>query len=198
MHPARFSRWAAWPCGSQIRIDCGRAVRVPRRRTSRGCASTWIGTGSHRRRQGRSVLSGMSVIGRRSRGSGPIEESQHMPLGAGVPSLRLVVDRGGLLAVHRNCCRSLGRWRRTMCLGCWRSYGFIRPVLKHGPRSLPCARVFGWLKPTGAMKVKAASVAEVRTCLTGQAHHRPTYSTLRKVWVRAHLLGPERWWTMPE
>ena len=35
---------------------------------------------------------GCSVIGRRSRGSGPIEESQHMPLGAGVPSLRLVVS----------------------------------------------------------------------------------------------------------
>ena len=86
MHPARFSRWAAWPCGSQIRIDCGRAVRVPRRRTSRGCASTWIGTGSHRRRQGRSVLSGMfcyrpafsrlgsdrGVAAHASRGWGPV------------------------------------------------------------------------------------------------------------------------------
>ena len=31
----------------------------------------------------------------------------------------------------------------TMCLGCWRSYGFMRPVLKHGPRSLTCVRVLG-------------------------------------------------------
>ena len=29
------------------------------------------------------------------------------------------------------------------CLGCWRN-GFNRPVLKHGPRSLTCTRVFGW------------------------------------------------------
>ena len=27
--------------------------------------------------------------------------------------------------------------------GCWRN-GFKRPVLKHGPRSLTCMRVFGW------------------------------------------------------
>ena len=39
--------------------------------------------------------------------------------------------------------------------GRWRSDGFIRPVLKHGPRSLACARVFGCGKPAGAMKVKA-------------------------------------------
>ena len=31
-----------------------------------------------------------------------------------------------------------------------------------------------------------------------RTHHGPTYSTLRKVWGRAYLLGPERWWTMPE
>ena len=30
----------------------------------------------------------------------------------------------------------------------------IRPVLKHGPRSLTCARVTGCTKPKGAMKVK--------------------------------------------
>ena len=29
------------------------------------------------------------------------------------------------------------------CLGCWHN-GFKRPVLKHGPRSLTCPRVFGW------------------------------------------------------
>lgn len=30
----------------------------------------------------------------------------------------------------------------------------IRPVLKHGPRSLACARVIGSTKPKGEMKVK--------------------------------------------
>ena len=34
--------------------------------------------------------------------------------------------------------------------------------------------------------------------LTGSALFWPTYSTPRKVWVRAHLLGGERWWTMLE
>ena len=29
-------------------------------------------------------------------------------------------------------------------LGSWRANGFIRPVLKHGPRSLTCARVSEW------------------------------------------------------
>ena len=32
--------------------------------------------------------------------------------------------------------------RPRTCLGCWRN-GFKRPVLKHGPRSLTCLRVFG-------------------------------------------------------
>ena len=35
------------------------------------------------------------------------------------------------------------RSTRKLCLGCWRN-GFKRPVLKHGPRSLTCPRVFGW------------------------------------------------------
>ena len=31
--------------------------------------------------------------------------------------------------------------------GRWRPNGCIRPVLKHGPRSATCARVFGWQTP---------------------------------------------------
>ena len=58
-------------------------------------------------------------------------QSQRVPLVARVPSFRPVVDRGGLLAVLRDCCRSLGRCSRTTRLGRWRSYGSIRPVLKH-------------------------------------------------------------------
>ena len=34
-------------------------------------------------------------------------------------------------------------FRPRSCLGCWHN-GFNRPVLKHGPRSLTCLRVFGW------------------------------------------------------
>ncbi len=33
------------------------------------------------------------------------------------------------------------------CRGCWRPNGCIRPVLKHGPRSATCTRVFGWQTP---------------------------------------------------
>ena len=33
-----------------------------------------------------------------------------------------------------------------MCSWCWRN-GFLYPVLKHGPRSLTCARVQGWQTP---------------------------------------------------
>ena len=78
-----------------------------------------------------------------------------MPSGC-LPLFQSIVDYGWLLAVSLNCCwLSLG-CLDTMSLGCWRSYDFIRPVLKHGPRSLTCVRVFGWLKPMGTMKVKAA------------------------------------------
>ena len=47
--------------------------------------------------------------------------------------------------------------RLTPCAAvAWPAVGFIRPVLKHGPRSAAGARVFGWLKTPGcAVKVKA-------------------------------------------
>ena len=67
--------------------------------------------------------------------------------------------------------------------GRWRSYGFIRPVLKHGPRSLACARVFGCGKPAGAMKVKARLArAEARTrrvFAAGASSTDPTYAVGR-------------------
>ena len=37
----------------------------------------------------------------------------------------------------------VGASAHVSCLGCWRN-GLKRPVLKHGPRSLTCPRVFGW------------------------------------------------------
>ena len=53
---------------------------------------------------------------------------------------------------------------RKLCLGCWRN-GFKRPVLKHGPRSLTCLRVFGW-------KTRARNESESWDLCRGD-HRRP-------------------------
>ena len=71
--------------------------------------------------------------------------------------------------------RTLGRWLN----------GSIRPVLKHGPRSLTYVRVHGWWNLLAKWK-----------WLLGSLHQQPT-NQLREVWVWAYVLGPERWWTMP-
>ena len=79
---------------------------------------------------------------------------------------------------------------------CWRN-GFHRPVLKHGPRSLTYMRVFG-CKTLMRNESKGVLVTlrwEPPDWDAG--HHRPIVG-LPKIWVRAYLLGPERWWTMPE
>ena len=104
----------------------------------------------------------------------------------------------------------------------------VRPVLKHGPRSLTCARVVrcdGNLYESG-MKVKDDRFScclwcELISCVfKGWALHRPivvsaawwclvvcSASVLSRLGygyvgggIRAWacLLGPERWWTMPE
>ena len=54
---------------------------------------------------------------------------------------------------------SILRW----CL-CWHN-GFKRPVLKHGPRSLTCLRVFGW-------KTRARNESDSWEPLLGR-HRRP-------------------------
>ena len=59
-----------------------------------------------------------------------------------------------------------GVYPRT-CLGCWRN-GFKRPVLKHGPRSLTCLRVFGW-------KTRARNESESWDPCRGE--HRRPYQT---------------------
>ena len=74
--------------------------------------------------------------------------------------------------------------RPRTCLGCWRN-GFKRPVLKHGPRSLTCLRVFGW-------KTLARNESEKLGFLSWNA---PTpglevYGRYRGI---ACMLGPERW-----
>ena len=77
----------------------------------------------------------------------------------------------------------------VMCLGCWHN-GFNRPVLKHGPRSLTCMRVFGW-------KTHARNESEkLRSLSWGALTLGP--DLLWRIRGRACMLGPERWWTMPE
>ena len=60
--------------------------------------------------------------------------------------------------------RASGPWPTITCLGCWRN-GFKRPVLKHGPRSLTCPRVFGW-------KTRARNESESWDLCRG-GHRRP-------------------------
>lgn len=60
--------------------------------------------------------------------------------------------------------RLMAGLRPPSCLGCWRN-GFKRPVLKHGPRSLTCLRVFGW-------KTRARNESESWDLCRGE-HRRP-------------------------
>ena len=68
----------------------------------------------------------------------------------------------------------------------FRPHGLVRPVLKHGPRSLDmCA------------SLRVLNLQAQWKWMLGYVHLQLTV-ILRVVWVRAHRLGPERWWTMPE
>ena len=69
----------------------------------------------------------------------------------------------------------------------------LRPVLKHGPRSLTRARVAGLPKPSGVVKAKAASSAEGRSPLTRGAVPALRVDLASCGAARAHALGPERW-----
>lgn len=61
----------------------------------------------------------------------------------------------------------------------------IRPVLKHGPRSLTCVRVNGRVNPYGARKLIGG--------IPSRAAPPTDLDLLRRVRVRAYLSGPERW-----
>jgi len=61
----------------------------------------------------------------------------------------------------------------------------IRPVLKHGPRSLTCVRVNGRVNPYGARKLTGG--------IPSRAAPPTDLDLLRRVRVRAYLSGPERW-----
>ncbi len=84
-------------------------------------------------------------------------------------------------------------WEVAVSTRCWRN-GFQLPVLKHGPRSLTYMRVFGW-------KTLVRNESKELFGVWGRNPAREALSTDRhlwKIWVRAYLLGPERWWSMPE
>ena len=93
------------------------------------------------------------------------------------------------LGLRNSACRKAGFFKPRSCLGCWQ-YGFNRPVLKHGPRSLTCLRVFGW-------KTRARNESERLRSLSWGAS-TPGPDLLWRFRGRACMLGPERWWTMPE
>jgi hypothetical protein len=73
--------------------------------------------------------------------------------------------------------------------------GFYRPVLKHGPRSLTRMRVCECTKLIRIMKVssRCEGLYKIYWPATSTGHE-----LLWEVWVRAYLLGPERWWTILE
>ena len=80
-------------------------------------------------------------------GPGTVENLALRPAGPG-PFARLF-DRGGLLSQCSSTVASVRR-RTTPVVwlqqGLWRSWLPIRPVLKHGPRSLTCAQVTGHVR----------------------------------------------------
>ena len=68
---------------------------------------------------------------------------------------------------------------------CWQHVS-AWPVLKHGPRSLTDVQICG-----------CANLFVKWKYWLGYLHQQPT-NWQTEVWAWAYLLGPERWWTMPE
>ena len=94
---------------------------------------------------------------------GPWTQCSLRPLsprgGTGPPAPGATADRGGLSSVRPDRVASPGRGSAHVkgVRGLRRCRQPTRPVLKHGPRSLTRARVRGWNKPRGAMKVRAGA-----------------------------------------
>ena len=65
---------------------------------------------------------------------------------------------------------------------------FIRPVLKHGPRSLTCMRVKEFIKLVGETKV-----IKVLLFLFIRDFRSIDWTFLEWIQVIAHMMGPERW-----
>ena len=141
---ARFSRWLLRSGGPRIRMDRNRSPSV--------FPTVALLAGARQR----GLIAGFKVldkVGRTPSGPGCYRSWTYgprstedclrcMPFLAKASSRRSAVECGGLRAVRCDCRRSLGRVSCSMRQGRWRRNGLIRPVLKHGPRSLTCVRVF--------------------------------------------------------
>ena len=103
----------------------------------------------------------------------------------------------GLLAVCPDCRAGRPRVRsRAEAKGQWRIGRHpVGPVLKHGPRSLTCARVVGLYETRrrneseGRSRSVRGRIRRPRTA----AHCRPVSVACRRGGARAYTLGPERW-----
>ena len=108
------------------------------------------------------------------------------------------------------CHRASGlAWRAAPAQGAERrrreSRPSVRPVLKHGPRSLADARVIGpartpqakwkWIRRAGR-HCRGGTPRPGRGRTAGPSRRPPLGG--RFGGARARLQGPERWWTMPE
>lgn len=112
---------------------------------------------------GTSVLSGQHQFERSDKGIGNVAP-------------RSVIALCAIRPVRTEACLSVG---------CWRN-GRKRPVLKHGPRSLTCVRVGGFVNLRGVRKLTGENPSPWGALPTD-------LELVRRVRVRAHLLGPERW-----
>ena len=72
----------------------------------------------------------------------------------------------------------LGKVAVCTCRPC---FGLERPVLKHGPRSLTCKRVFGWQT---RMRSESDVYEGRKTCSTGVCRNHYPHT------ARAYMLGP--------
>ena len=134
----------------------------PRRCAATGSGSAWKGSGRRWLAASRPLALQRPPPGPR-RFPGPWTKCSLRPLsprgGTGPPAPGATVDRGGLSSVRPNRVASPGRGSAHVkgVRGLRRCRQPTRPVLKHGPRSLTHARVRGWNKPRGAMKVRAGA-----------------------------------------
>ena len=136
---SRFRRMVRSTFSVRIRMDCWFQSLCSTCRISRQCASTGVGSGLYASQEGgwlRLVLQLVMCQFASDRGV-----AAHALGLASASSVQR--EHGGLRAVRLNYVVLSVARMHTMCSGCWRSYGFMRPVLKHGPRSLTCVRVLG-------------------------------------------------------
>ena len=133
--------------GTVVSRGCPRAARgaaaaARRRCTFLACGSASIpGAADGRAEGGRETTSRPPVLQPRELGAAGIEESERHASRRADCRLRVAAVRREKLSPRR---RGVHRGRRALCRSDAGVYGFKRPVLKHGPRSLTRVRVLWW------------------------------------------------------